>query len=152
MSKEKHTPTRGDYQVRSQRGMIRLFLSAVTGLLSGALIGGVLSSVIVFAGGSLFHWEMAGLFLIVVATLVAGTVGALIATTCAMLTASRVVKCLTGLGGGLGLGVAFGFLFFTQTSAPGIALYSAVIVVLVSGLAGLTAGLLSIEHANTSID
>ena len=124
---------------------MRIVLAIVTGL----LVGGVSSSVIVAIKGPVFHWEMAGMFMVILSALVGAIASGLSAAICGRTEAATALRGVVGLcvGSALGLAVGMGVVAQSSARAPGapngLAFWAITVVVIAGSLAGLIGSLMA---------
>ena len=124
---------------------MRILVAVVLGL----VVGGVSSSVIVALKGPVFHWEMAGMIMIILTGMFGGIVGGLSAIVCALTQVPIVLRGLVGLCVGAGLGSFVGFWISVNSSAnhpkapDGLAFWVVAMVAIAGGLTGLFGSLLA---------
>ena len=125
---------------------MRIVLATVTGL----LVGGVSSSVIVAMKGPVFHWEMAGMYMVIFSGLGGAIAGGLSAAVCSRIGAAAALRGFIGLcvgavsGLAVGLGVVAANPLARAPGAPsGLAFWAVAVVVIAGGLAGLMGSLMA---------
>jgi hypothetical protein len=124
---------------------MRIVLATVVGL----LVGGVSSSVVVAIKGPVFHWEMAGMFMVIFSGLAGAIAGGLSAAVCSRTEAAAAWRGFIGLSVGAVLGLAVGLGIVAQSSArapgapSGLAFWAITVVVIAGGLAGLIGSLMA---------
>jgi hypothetical protein len=124
---------------------MRTLLAGIIGL----VVGGAFSSMIVSIKGPVFHWEMAGMIMIIISAVVGGISGGLSSAVCARTQAARTLKSFVGLCVGAGLGLAVGLWVVADSSArapgapEGLTLWTIVVVVIAGSAAGLVGGLVA---------
>jgi len=123
----------------------RIFLAAVAGL----LVGGVTSSVLVAMKSPVFHWEMAGMYMVIFSALVGALAGGLSAAVGSRPGTAVALRGFVGLCGGAVLGFAAGLAVVALSSArdPGapstLAFWAIAVVVIAGALAGLIGGVMT---------
>jgi hypothetical protein len=124
---------------------MRIVLAAVTGL----LVGGVSSAAVVAIKGPVFHWEMAGMYMVIFSALVGAIAGGLSAAVGSRPGTVAALRGLVGLCGGAVLGFAVGLAVVALSSArdPGapsaLAFWAVTVVVIAGALAGLIGSLMA---------
>ena len=93
---------------------MRIILASLTGL----LVGGASCSLIVSLKGPVFHWEMAGLAMVIICGVFGGIMGGLSAFLCAVTKVPIMLRGFIGLCGGVGLGLVVGYWVSTGSSLP----------------------------------
>ena len=117
--------------------------------LAGLIVGGASCLLVVSLKGPVFHWEMAGMVMVIISGVFGAIAGGLSAFFCAMSQVSTVLRGFVGLCGGAGLGLVVGYWVSVTSSAnnpkapEGLAFWVVVVVVIAGGLSGLLGGLLS---------
>ena len=115
----------------------------------GLVVGGASSSVVISIKGPVFHWEMAGMIMVIISAVVGGISGGLSSAVCAPTQAASTLKSFVGLCVGAGLGLAVGLWVVADSSvrasgAPeGLTLWAIVVVVIAGSAAGLVGGLVA---------
>jgi hypothetical protein len=123
----------------------RIILATV----AGSLVGGVSSSVIVAIQGPVFHWEMAGMFMVIFSSVAGAIAGGLSAAVCSRTEAASALRGLVGSCVGAAVGLAVGVGVVAQSSASasgaprGLAFWAVALVVIAGCLAGLVSGLMA---------
>ncbi|WP_231936522.1 hypothetical protein [Bythopirellula polymerisocia] len=117
--------------------------------LAGMLIGGASCSLVVSHKGPVFHWEMAGMAMVIICGVFGGITGGLSAYLCSASKVPIMLRGFVGLCGGAVLGLAVGLFFSVSSSAnhpkapEGLAFWVVAVVVIAGGLAGLFGSLLA---------
>ncbi len=124
---------------------MRIVLATVAGL----LVGGVTSSVVVAMKGPVFHWEMAGMYMVIFSALVGAIAGGLSAAVGSRPGRAVALRGFIGLCGGAVLGFAVGLAVVALSSArdPGapstLAFWAIAVVVIAGALAGMIGGVMA---------
>jgi hypothetical protein len=124
---------------------MRTLPAAAIGLVMGSVSGYIMLALL----GSVFHWEMAGMYVFVFAGLAGAAAGGLSAVVCGRIEATLVQRAIVGACLGAAFGLVAGLWLVANSSArargapEGLAFWAVAVIVIAGGLAGFTGGLMA---------